>query len=310
LEADSFEIMKIDLHIHSRDCSDGKMTVPEILAEARKRGIRLVSITDHDAVQCQESAILLAKELDLHYISGVELNISFSHPRYRDGRPISLDVLGYNYDIHNRPLLDKTRQLRKYRTTRAQSILEKINQERAKERLSPMTPDDFKTITESVDGAIGRPHIADYMARKGMVSTRKEAFDKYLVKCNVPKLPVSLKEASELVWAAGGKLVLAHPGDPNGTSLVSFTDAVPEQLGIIKETMLPYLDGLECFHSRLDRHTTASYLAFARQEGLMVTGGSDCHQQPVIMGTVDVPAFVGRQFNVEVENEQPHSRPF
>ncbi len=299
--------MKIDLHIHSRDCSDGKMTLPEIFGEAQKRGIRLLSITDHDAVQCQKSAFSLAGEFDLHYISGVELNISFAHPRYRKGKPISLDVLGYNYDIHNRPLLEKTRQLREYRTTRAQSILAKINQELRKEHLSPMTPDDFKTIEDSVDGAIGRPHIADYMVRKRMVSTRQEAFDKYLVKCNVPKLPLSLEEASILVRTAGGKLVLAHPGDPNGTSLVSFTDAIPEHLEIIKESMLPFLDGLECFHSRLNEHATASYLAFARQEGMMVTGGSDCHQQPVIMGTVDVPAFVGRQFNVEVENEPSHS---
>jgi predicted metal-dependent phosphoesterase TrpH len=299
--------MKIDLHIHSRDCSDGRMSLPEIFEEAKKRGIGLISITDHDAIQCQESAFLLAADFGLYYISGVELNISFSHPRYRGGKPISLDVLGYNYDIHNHALLEKTRQMREHRTTRARSILEKINQERAKAHLSPMTTDHFKAIEDSVDGAIGRPHIADYMVRQGMVSTRQEAFDKYLVKCNVPKLPVSLEEASELVRAAGGKLILAHPGDPNGTSLFSFTDDVPAQLEIIEETMLPHLDGVECFHSRLDKRTTTLYLAFARQKGLMVTGGSDCHQQPVIMGTVDVPAFVGRQFNVGVENEQSHS---
>jgi len=307
LEGNSFKTMKIDLHIHSRDCSDGKMALPEIFEEAQKRGIRLISITDHDAVQCQESALSLAGDFDLHCISGVELNISFSHPRYRDGKPVSLDVLGYNYDIHDRPLLEKTRQLREYRARRAQSILEKINRERARENLNPMTPEDFKTIEKSVDGAIGRPHIADYMVSREMVPTRQEAFDRYLVKCNVPKLPVSLEEASDLVRAAGGKLVLAHPGDPNGTSLVSFTDAIEEQLEIIRKAMLPLLDGLECFHSRLDKRTTASYLAFARQEGLMVTGGSDCHQQPVIMGTVDVPSFVGRQFNVEVDNEPSHS---
>ena len=298
--------MKIDLHIHSRDCSDGKMTLAEIFSEAHKKGIKLLSITDHDAVQCQESALALAREFDLHYISGVELNISFSHSRYRDGKPVSLDVLGYGYDMRNGALLEKTRQLREYRNKRAQSILEKINRELAKEELTLLTPGDFQTIEESVDGTIGRPHIADYLVRKGIVATRQQAFDRYLVKCNVPKLPVSLQEASELVRGAGGKLVLAHPGDPNGTSLVKFTKSVPDQIEIIKETMLPYLDGVECFHSRQDKPTTASYLAFARKEGLMITGGSDCHQQPLVMGTVDVPAFVGRQFGVEVDDEPTH----
>jgi hypothetical protein len=27
-----------------------------------------------------------------------------------------------------------------------------------------------------------------------------------------------------------------------------------------------------------------------------MTGGSDCHQKPVVMGTVDVPDFVAGQF--------------
>ena len=92
--------------------------------------------------------------------------------------------------------------------------------------------------------------------------------------------------------------MLAHPNDPNGTSLVSLTPSLDEQHKIIKEAMMPHIDGIECFHSRHDQHTIDSYLSFAREEGLMVTGGSDCHQQPIIMGTVDVPPYVAQQFNL------------
>jgi len=293
--------MNIDLHIHSRDCSDGKMRLADIFREAEKRNIQLISISDHDAVECQETAAELAAEHGIHYLSGVELNITFSHPAYREEKPIPLDVLGYNYDIQNRALREKTHQLREYRTMRAKKILDNINEELLKEKKVPMTKGDVKAIEESVDGAFGRPHIANYMVKKGIVTTRQEAFDRYLVKCNVPKLPVSLEEASALIHEAGGKLMLAHPNDPNGTSLVSLTSAIREQLEIIKTTMLPYLDGIECFHSRLTEETTSAYLAFAREEGLMVTGGSDCHQQPVIMGTVAVPDFVARQFGINAE---------
>ena len=52
--------MKIDLHIHSRDCSDGKMTLPEIFEEAYRRGIKVISISDHDSIECQISAQALA----------------------------------------------------------------------------------------------------------------------------------------------------------------------------------------------------------------------------------------------------------
>jgi predicted metal-dependent phosphoesterase TrpH len=148
-----------------------------------------------------------------------------------------------------------------------------------------------------VDGAFGQPHIANYMVKKGIVSNKQKAFDKYLVKCNVPKMPVSLEEASSLIRGAGGKLIHAHPSDPNGTSLAVLTPSVQEQHKIIKDRMLPWLDGIECWHARHTSETISAHLAFAKKEGLLVTGGSDCHQQPVIMGTLDIPAYVAEQFD-------------
>jgi predicted metal-dependent phosphoesterase TrpH len=288
--------MKIDLHIHSRDCSDGKMTLPEIFEEAHHRGIKVISITDHDSIECQETAVALAAEYDMHYISGVELNISFSYSGYRESKPVSLDMLGYQFDINNKALRQKLQELRAYRKKRAEQILEKINKELVKENLEAFANKDLEAIEESVDGAFGRPHIADYMVKKGLVSDKQEAFDRYLVRCNVPKMPVSLEEASNLIRGAGGKLVHAHPNDPNGTSLMALTRSLEEQLQIIRDAMLPYLDGIECWHSRHSPEATSAFLSFAREEELIVTGGSDCHQQPIIMGTVDVPVFVAEQF--------------
>ena len=272
--------MKIDLHIHCKNCSDGRMTLQEIFEEANQRHIGFISITDHDSVDCQESAKELADQYGIHYLFGLELNVSFAHPEYRNSKPVSLDFLAYQYDVHYPPLKQKLAALREYRNKRAEQILEKINLELIKENLEEFTDKDLQEIRNSVDGAFGRPHIANYMVKKGIVHGKQEAFDKYLVKCNVPKMPLPLSEASGLVRGAGGKLMLAHPNDPNGTSLVSFTPSLDEQQKIIKEHMLPYIDGIECWHPRHYRNTIESYLAFARETGLMVTGGSDCHQQP------------------------------
>jgi predicted metal-dependent phosphoesterase TrpH len=60
--------------------------------------------------------------------------------------------------------------------------------------------------------------------------------------------------------------------------------------------MLAYIDGVECWHSRSDAKTTSHYLQYAKEHGLMMTGGSDCHQKPVVMGTVDIPDYVADQF--------------
>lgn len=292
--------MLIDLHIHSRDCSDGRAALPEIFEEARHRKVNLLSVTDHDSIDCQVKARELAARHAIRYLSGVELNISFAHPAYRRGKPVSLDLLGYQFDPQNRALDVKLRELRDYRRVRAQKILQKINLEIGKQGLPLMTDKDLEAIQETVNGAFGRPHIADYMVRKGLVGNRQEAFDKYLVKCNVPKMPVSLEEAAGLVRGAGGKVVLAHPADPNGTSLVSLTASVDEQLQIIEAEMLPFLDGLECWHSRHSKATAAAYLDFARRHAMLATGGSDCHQQPVVLGTVPVPDWVAGQFGIEM----------
>lgn len=296
IEGDFEMPLKIDLHIHSKNCSDGRMDLSAIFEEASHRHIDVISITDHDSIGCQEPAEILAQEYGIRYIRGLELNVSFSHPPYKDSKPISLDFLAYQYDIHDLPLRNKLTELREYREKRAKQILEKINHELSKEGLEEFTEKDIEAIQDTVEGAFGRPHIANYMVKKGIVSSKGEAFDKYLTKCNVPKMPLSLSEASSLVRGAGGKLIIAHPNDPNGTSLVSFTTSLDEQIKIIEEAILPYIDGIECWHSRHDHSTVQTFLQFAKRKGLMVTGGSDCHQQPVIMGTVPVPAYVAEQF--------------
>jgi predicted metal-dependent phosphoesterase TrpH len=289
--------MKIDLHIHSKEGSDGRWNLTKIFAEgAETRQIDLISITDHDSIAAQRQAIELARAHGMAYITGVELNVIFSHPDYKGGNAISLDCLGYRFDIENIPLVKKLETLRDYRKKRAMLILENLNRAFAAQGLPAFTMADLDAIEADVDGAIGRPHIARYMVAKGIVSTVQEAFDKYLVQCDVPKMPLTLSEASALIRGAGGKLILAHPNDPNGTSLVSLTSSVEEQVRIIREAMMVYIDGIECWHSRHDTKTAAAYATFARNTGLIVSGGSDCHQHPVLMGEVAVPDYVGEQF--------------
>jgi len=286
----------IDLHIHSKTCSDGNLHIPELIREAKTRNISLMSITDHDTVSCQIQAIKLANKNGIHYLSGVELNITFSHPGFREGKPISLDLLGYSFDIEDHALTSKIKEIAEYRKQRAKKILENLNRALDKEDKAPLTEADWNEIQRMADGVIGRPHIADYLVKKGLVADRQEAFDRYLVKCNVPKYPLYLKSASTLIRNAGGIAVLAHPNDPHGTSLAKLTNNLQEQTGIIEDTMLSHLDGIECWHSRCTPETTRHYVEFAKKHGLVLTGGSDCHQKPIIMGTVKMPAYVAEQF--------------
>jgi len=186
--------------------------------------------------------------------------------------------------------------IKEHRARRARQILQNLNVEFDKEGIERFTGEDLSKIEASVDGVFGRPHIANYLVEKGIVKDKDEAFDKYLVKCDVPKYPLSLAEASELIRNAGGVLVHAHPNDPHGTSLVNITRDLNEQTKIIEKYMLQYIDGVECWHTRHDEKTTTHYIEFARKYNMLMTGGSDCHQKPLIMGTLDIPNWVAEQF--------------
>jgi len=289
--------MLIDLHIHSKSCSDGNLTVEEIVKEAKTRKIGLMSITDHDSIGCQEEAMALTKKNGIHYVVGVELNVTLLCPRYLKGKSASLDFLGYQFDTKNKELTNKLLQVARYREERAARILNKINAEFEKEGIKKLSKIDLSEIRNSADGVIGRPHIAEYLVNKGVVKTKQEAFDEYLMKCDVPKFPLYIEEASRLLRNAGGLVVLAHPNDPHGTSLATLTKSLREQTSMIEELFLRYIDGVECWHSRSDSATTNHYVRFAKEHSLIMTGGSDCHQKPILMGTVKVPEYVADQFS-------------
>jgi predicted metal-dependent phosphoesterase TrpH len=286
--------VKTDLHIHTKTCSDGNLTIEEVFQEATKRNISLISITDHDSVDCQERAIALAKSRGMSYITGIELNVTFHYPE--DDKDVSLDFLGYGYEIGNQALKDKLRLLKEHREKRALQILANLNSAFEKEGIEKFTGEDIRKIEDSVDGVFGRPHIANYLIEKGIVKDKQEAFDRYLVRCDVPKYPLSLAEASHLIRNAAGVLVHAHPDDPHGTSLVTITHDLQGQTKVIEKYMLQYIDGVECWHSRHDERARAHYIEFAKKHHMLMTGGSDCHQKPVTMGTVDIPDWVAEQF--------------
>jgi predicted metal-dependent phosphoesterase TrpH len=113
----------------------------------------------------------------------------------------------------------------------------------------------------------GRPHVGRALVRSGVCSSVDEAFERFLKKDRpawVPKFKMSALEGIDLIHAAGGLAVLAHPG------LNRVDPAIPQlaQSG---------LDGLECFHTRHAPSTAEYYVGRATELRLLITGGSDCH---------------------------------
>lgn len=288
--------MIVDLHVHSREGSDGRWPLADIVAEAARRGIGLLAVTDHDSLTAQPRARELAAQQGMSYLTGIELNVTLAHPALNGHKEFRLDFLGYGMDISHPPLVAKLDALQAHRRARAAAIMDNVNAELARHDLPLLTTADLDHIQAHAEGALGRPHIADHLVAKGLVATRQEAFDTYLVRCDVPKLRLDLEEASHLVRAAGGSLVLAHPDDPNGTSLAAIAPSLDDRLAILDRHLAPWIDGIECWHSRHSEQAAGAYLDWTRRRRLLATGGSDCHQHPVLLGSVPVPAWVADQF--------------
>lgn len=98
-----------NLHIHTK-YSDGIMSIPELLTEAKKYKNVLVAITDHDTVEgCKEAQKINDKDVDL--VLGIEVStVAINFPKQPKPLPIHLLVYGINpYDKRLNDYLDYKR---------------------------------------------------------------------------------------------------------------------------------------------------------------------------------------------------------
>jgi predicted metal-dependent phosphoesterase TrpH len=237
---------EIDLHTHSRR-SDGTNTVAENVALAVERGLAGIAITDHDTTAGYAEADAAAAGTDLRIV------------------PASLHVLAYWVDPANPSLVAELQRLTDTRFRRGELMVEKLQglgYDISFDRVHAIAGDEL----------VARPHIAQAMVEAGIVSTEKEAFDRFISDegpAYVPKHALAPMEALALIRDAGGVCVLAHPAMWKGNG------AVPDAL--IEEMAEAGMGGLEVDHPDHDPEQRAHYRALAERLDLVPTGASDCH---------------------------------
>lgn len=261
-----------DLHLHTNH-SDGSYTPAELIRRAQAANLAAISITDHDTVSALAEAARLAGD-DLELISGTELTVA-SHGR-------ELHLLGYGLNPEDPDFGTFLAGKQARRVRRIEAMIRLLQERGIRVTLAE--------VQAAAGGAVlGRPHLAEVLLRKKIVNSFSEAFRKYLgddAPCFTLSHVPSLREGVERVHAAGGLAVLAHPHR------------------LIREEWLPELvasglDGIEVIHSDHDAAVREKYLRFTERNGLLATGGSDCHgdrrdQGPTI-GTIGIPyAWVER----------------
>ena len=239
---------RVDLHTHSA-YSDGTSAPAEVVRLAKGRGVEIFALTDHDSVSGLHEAGEEANRLGLRFLRGVEINT-----REED----NLLVLGYGIDPKAAGFEAALADLRCRRHKRVAAMVEKLRSLKVDIALSDVHAAHKETI--------GRPHIADALRRKKVVSSRSEAFHRFLAKgmpAYVEPMGPTVQEAIDLIRAAGGWASLAHPGALEAEDIERYAG-----LG---------LEGIEVYYPTHTGAVVERLLDWAWRFDLIATGGSDYH---------------------------------
>ncbi len=246
----------IDLHTHST-ASDGTLSPEELVYLAKKEKLQALALTDHDTIDGLKPAYKTAKEVDLPFLCGIEISIKFEGPGH-------FHLLGYFLEPKIPKINEVLLKLKKAREERNKKMIEKLNNLGIR-----ITLEELKEIAQ---GEIGRPHMANLLVKKGIVKSFEEAFQKYLKKgapAYVPKALLLPEEAIKLILEAKGVPVLAHP--------VTLKLNLLELKNYIKKLKDFGLMGIEVFYPEHTTDFTKFLMEFAKELGLLLTGGSDFH---------------------------------
>ncbi len=255
--------MRVDLHIHTT-ASDGSWTPERVIAGVQAEGIGLFAISDHDSVGNVAQAEALARQNGLAFLRGVEISTRDNGAVYH--------ILGYGVDINDPALLDVLAD----NTARLLSV----DDDDIRQLVQLGYPIDYADYAAySYDRTRGGFKSYNFLLDRGFCKGLSDFFGNIRSQLG-HKWPDFLpsQAAIELIHAAGGKAVLAHPH-------ASLPGGVSEE-GLERFRAIG-IDGVECYSQYHDAAIIAQCVAWCERRQLIVTGGSDYHGD-----------FAGRQLGV------------
>jgi predicted metal-dependent phosphoesterase TrpH len=257
VQKQNIALLRADLHCHST-LSDGTLA-PEILASrAQANGVELWSLTDHDEIGGQVRARLAAKEVGLHYLSGVEISVTFANE--------TVHIVGLGFDPDNAALGQGLLETRSGRDQRGREIAEGL----AKVGIAGAYEGALKFVGNPA--LMSRTHFARFLVDAGVCADTSEVFRRFLTEGKpgyVPHRWASLGNAVRWITDAGGLAVIAHPGRYKFTA--------NEEYALFTDFKQHGGQGVEVVTGS---HTVAEYLEYADMAlefDLMASAGSDFH---------------------------------
>jgi predicted metal-dependent phosphoesterase TrpH len=250
-------MLNVDLHCHS-NISDGLLAPSEVAARAKANGVDVWALTDHDEVDGIAQAREAAAALDLRYVTGVEISVTWAGQ--------TVHIVGLNIDETNEALVGGLAATRSGREQRAHEM--------AAQLAAAGIPGAFQGALQFVGNPdlISRTHFARFLIEQGVCSDVNEVFRNYLVEGKpgfVPHRWATLANAVGWIRGAGGTAVIAHPGRYKFDDLAF--SALFDEFRRLGGAAIEVTTG---------SHTTDQYEEYAqvaRRYGFLASRGSDFH---------------------------------
>ena len=252
----------VDLHLHTT-ASDGRLTPTELVELTASKGLRTISVSDHDTtaglVEAQQA---VSRVPGMRLIPGIELSC--------DVPGGEVHMLGYFMDVEDTGFQEMLARFREGRLARGEGMVRKLVE-------FGMEIEWERVLEIAGDASVGRPHIAQALVEKGYFPEPSEAFRDYLGrngKAYVERAKLTPPDAVKLLNDVGGVAVFAHPWFERRGN-----EPEPEQslIETVEELKAAGLHGMEVHYAMYDAATVDWLADVARAYDLIPCGGSDYH---------------------------------
>jgi len=277
-----------DVHNHST-ASDGEYKPSELVAKSRDLGLKAIGLTDHDSIAGLDEFLYAGSQAGLTAIPGVEVSLRFKRPIFVG----TLHLLLYfsetllNKSEFKRDLIHLTAQGRGEALVRER--VDAINREFGPGGRDPLLQKSLTMEEISLHGEnITRRHFFLALSKNHKIED-KNKIDKIIGNKSPAYIPsgIDIGLLRPFFKQYSVVKVLAHPaagsfpGESHYKEVLPPIEVVEQLLPEFLDPEIVGIDGIEVYYPAHTEDHEDRLLGLAKKHGLLITGGSDCHDSSI-----------------------------
>lgn len=274
---------RVDLHVHSNFSNDGELGVDELVNKCIKKGVKVLSITDHNNVRGVSEALNLCSNAGIVCIPGIEIDCNY--------KGTDMHLLAYHIDWESQEIVELEAKAEQLIMEAVPVMIRNLakagieidgNELMQKSKGKVPAPEFFAEVLMGNPGYHKNPLLQPYLpgGEKSDMPYINFYLD-YFAQGRPAYVKLELMDFSlvlELVKRNGGIPIVAHPG-------LNFKGK--EELA--EELLDQGAEGMEVFNNYHTKEQMKYFATLSQTRGTLMTAGSDFHGK--IKPLIDLGAY-------------------